>query len=67
MEQKEERRIVVPGETIIKGDEFLPGDGTFRDKEDVVASRFGLADVSGRLVKIIPLSGVYKQVIKLLK
>lgn len=55
----EERKIVVPGETIIQGDEFLPGDGTRREDKDVVANRFGLADISDKLVRVIPLSGVY--------
>jgi len=55
----EERKIVVPGETIISGEEFLPGDGTRREEKDIVAGRFGLADVSDKLIRIIPLSGVY--------
>jgi exosome complex component RRP4 len=55
----EERKIVVPGETITSGETFLPGDGTRREKDDIVASRFGLSDISDRLVKVIPLSGVY--------
>ena len=54
-----ERKIVVPGETIIQGEEFLPGDGTRREKEDIVASKYGLADISDKLVRVIPLSGVY--------
>jgi len=36
-----ERKIVVPGETIIQGSEFLPGDGARREGTDVVASRYG--------------------------
>ncbi|VVB79496.1 Exosome complex component Rrp4 [uncultured archaeon] len=55
----EERKIVVPGETIIQGEEFLPGDGTRREDKDVVANRYGLAEVSDKLVRVIPLSGVY--------
>ena len=55
----EARKTVVPGETIISGEEYLPGDGCRREKEDIVASKFGLADVSDKLVKVIPLSGVY--------
>jgi exosome complex component RRP4 len=55
----EERKIVVPGETIIQGDEFLPGDGTRREEKDIVAGRYGLADLTDRLVRVIPLSGVY--------
>lgn len=55
----EERKIVVPGEIIVQGDEFLPGDGTRREEKDILASRFGLADFSDKLVRVIPLSGVY--------
>jgi exosome complex component RRP4 len=54
-----ERKIVVPGETIIQGEDFLPGDGTRREEKDIVADRFGLADFSDNLVRVIPLSGVY--------
>lgn len=55
----EERKIVVPGETIIQGEEFLPGDGARREEKDVVANRYGLAEISDKLVRVIPLSGVY--------
>ena len=55
----EERKIIVPGETIVKGEEYLPGDGTMRDNEEIVAVKFGLADISDKLVRVIPLSGVY--------
>jgi exosome complex component RRP4 len=54
-----ERKIVVPGETIAKGEEYLPGDGTRREGDDIVASRFGLSDMSDKLIRVIPLSGVY--------
>lgn len=57
--ETKKREIVIPGETIISGSDYLPGDFTFRDGNDVVASRFGLSEVSGRLVKVIPLAGVY--------
>lgn len=55
----EERKIIVPGETIVSGEEFLPGDGTRREGNDLVAGRYGLADISDRLVRVIPLSGAY--------
>ena len=58
-EESKEREIITPGEIIVSGDEYLPGEGTRREGNDVVASRFGLAELSGRLVKIIPLSGTY--------
>ncbi len=53
------REIATPGEAIVKGPDYLPGDYTKRDGESIVATRYGLADISGRLVKVIPLSGVY--------
>jgi len=53
------REITIPGEKIISGKEYLPGEGTERVGEDIVARRFGLADISDRLVKVIPLSGIY--------
>ncbi len=53
------RKIVIPGETIVSGEGYLPGEGVRREGKDIVASRFGLADVSDKFVKIIPLSGIY--------
>ncbi len=55
----EKREIVIPGEIIKEGEDFLPGDGTRRDGKNIIASRFGLKDESGKLVRVIPLSGVY--------
>jgi exosome complex component RRP4 len=56
---KEGRQIVVPGETIVKGNEFLPGDNVYRDGEEVVAKRFGIVEVSEKHVRVIPVSGAY--------
>jgi exosome complex component RRP4 len=58
-EEKSKREIVIPGETIVSGSEYLPGDHTLREGNDIIAARFGLAEVSGRLVRVIPLAGVY--------
>lgn len=55
----QDKGIVVPGETIAAGMDYLPGKGTYRDGEDVVSSRIGLLTVEGRTLKIIPLSGKY--------
>lgn len=57
--EKTRRKLVVPGETIAEGEDYLPSDGTRREKKEIVSSRFGLAEEAGRLVKVIPLSGVY--------
>ncbi len=58
-EKEIKREIVTPGEAIVRGNDYLPGDYTRRDGEAIIAVRYGLADISGRLVKVIPLSGVY--------
>src|SRR3989338_1769795 len=57
--KKEEREIVIPGETIVSGEDYLPGEGTRREKEEIIAERYGLVEQSGKLVKVIPLSGVF--------
>ncbi len=55
----ESKGIVVPGEVVATGQNYLPGDGTRRDGKDIVASRFGILQTDQRTFKIIPLSGVY--------
>lgn len=57
--EPESRTVVVPGEIIASGEDFLPGEGTRREGNDVIASRYGLAEKIGRVVKIIPLSGAF--------
>lgn len=54
-----EKSVVVPGETIATGMDYLPSEGAFREKEYLYAGRLGLVYLSGRLVKVIPLSGRY--------
>jgi len=53
------RRAVVPGETIIEGEDYLPGEGTRREGNKIVASRFGLAEEAGRVIKIISIFGAF--------
>lgn len=55
----EERSVVVPGEQIAEGLDFLPGYGAYRKDQHVLAGRLGLLTVDGRALKIIPLSGRY--------
>lgn len=54
------RKIVIPGEVIVKGENYLPGEGTEKKGQEIVALRYGLAEENNRLVKVIPLSGVYQ-------
>lgn len=56
---KEKRQIVIPGETIVSGNEFLPGDGVYRDGTDVVAGRYGIVNITDKHVRVIPVSGAY--------
>ncbi|MEK6945786.1 MAG: exosome complex RNA-binding protein Rrp4 [Nanoarchaeota archaeon] len=54
-----DRKVVIPGETIAKGHDFLPGEGTEKRGEEIIAIRYGLAEEANKLVKVIPLSGTY--------
>ncbi len=51
--------MVIPGETIVSGNEFLPGDGAYRSDDEVVAERYGIANISEKHVRVIPVSGAY--------
>ncbi len=55
----EGKKLVVPGEKIIEGMDYLPGDGTYRSGPEIRAAILGLAHTRDRLVKVIPLSGRY--------
>jgi exosome complex component RRP4 len=54
-----ERKVVIPGEIIVKGDNYLPGEGTEKKEGNIISNIYGLADEQKDLVKVIPLSGVY--------
>jgi exosome complex component RRP4 len=54
------RKIVIPGEVIEKGNDYLPGEGTEKRGEEIVAIKFGLAEEFNKLIKVIPLSGCYR-------
>jgi len=55
----EKRQIVVPGETVVSGNEFLPGDGAYRDGNEVVAAWYGIANIFEKHVRVVPVSGAY--------
>ncbi|MDP3918610.1 MAG: exosome complex RNA-binding protein Rrp4 [Nanoarchaeota archaeon] len=55
----EQKQIVIPGEIIAEGMDFLPGKGAFREDDKVISSRIGWANVNGSIISIIPLSGSY--------
>jgi len=53
------RFVVVPGEIIIEGEDYLPGEGTKREGNKIVSSKFGLAEIAGRVIKLIPIFGAF--------
>jgi exosome complex component RRP4 len=55
-----DRQVVIPGEVIVEGNDYLPGDGTEKKDGKIVALKFGLSEEVSKLVKVIPLSGVYQ-------
>ena len=54
-----EREIVIPGDKIASGMDYLPGNGAFREEEDIYSLQLGLVSLNGRFVKVIPLTGKY--------
>ncbi|HLE06680.1 MAG TPA: exosome complex RNA-binding protein Rrp4 [Candidatus Nanoarchaeia archaeon] len=55
----QERKVVIPGETLATGMEYLPGHGTHRVNEEIRASWLGLSEYNGSVIKVIPLKGAY--------
>lgn len=55
----EERTIVVPGEVLAEGMDYLPGDNTYREGDKIQAKILGLVSIAGRVLKLTPLAGPY--------
>lgn len=51
--------LIVPGEVLVEGMDYVPGNGVFREGEKIVANSVGLVSIDNRLVKLIPLTGFY--------
>ncbi len=54
-----DKDIVVPGECLAEGMDYLPGNGTYREGDKIFASQLGLVAIDGRAIKLIVLSGKY--------
>ncbi len=54
-----EKDIVVPGEILAEGMDFLPSNGTYRLKDKILAKKMGIVKTEGKVLKLIPLSGKY--------
>lgn len=55
----EQRNIVIPGEALAEGMDYLPGENTYRQDDKIYAKVLGLVSLVGRVVKLTPLSGPY--------
>lgn len=54
-----ERDIVIPGEVLAEGMDYLPGDNTYREQDKIYSTVLGLVSLPGRVIKITPLAGPY--------
>lgn len=53
------KEVVVPGQVIAKGMDFLPSNGTYRKGEEVLVNRLGMLQVDGKVLKTIQITGRY--------
>lgn len=51
--------IVVPGESVAEGMDYVPASGTFREGEKIYSDMLGVAHIDGRVIKVVPVSGAY--------
>ena len=54
-----EREVVVPGQVLANGIDYIPGNGTYRHNDKVLANRLGILSVEGKVLKTMPLAGRY--------
>jgi len=54
-----EKEIVVPGDILAQGMDFLPSFGTYRMGDKIFASTVGLVHIDRKVIKLIQLAGNY--------
>lgn len=54
-----DKQIVVPGDVLATGMDFLPAPGTYRRGENIIACKLGMVSINGRLIRSISLAGKY--------
>jgi len=42
-----DRKIVIPGEALAEGMDYLPGQWTYREKENIYSTRLGVVSIDG--------------------
>ncbi|MCD6477299.1 MAG: S1 RNA-binding domain-containing protein [Candidatus Aenigmarchaeota archaeon] len=54
-----DRQLVTPGDVLATGLDYLPGNGCYREKDEIKSKLLGLVKLKERYISIIPLAGVY--------
>lgn len=54
-----EKTIVVPGEVLATGMDYLPSYGTYREGDNIRAGKLGIVQIDGKVIKLTPVSGRY--------
>ena len=54
-----EKEIVIPGQILARGLDYLPSNGCYRSNNEIKAKVIGLVRIKDRFIGIIPLAGVY--------
>jgi exosome complex component RRP4 len=55
----DDKKIVIPGEVLAEGMDYLPSNGTYRKGDQIISNRLGFVNIRDRFVKVIPLGGKY--------
>ncbi len=55
----QDKDLIVPGELIAEGADYLAGEGSYREGQGIYASLFGVVEVKGKFIKVVPLAGRY--------
>lgn len=55
----QDKEVVVPGQVLASGMEYLPSFGTYRIDDTIRAKQVGLLIVDGKVLKALPLAGQY--------
>lgn len=53
------KEIAVPGEVLAEGMGYVPSKGIIRVDDRLVAEQLGMINIEGKVIKLIPLTGVY--------
>jgi exosome complex component RRP4 len=55
----EEKQVITPGDVLAKGMNYIPGKGTYRSGEKILANTLSILSIDGSVLKGIPMNGRY--------